>query len=414
MGTKVWASPEGIKEINRKREDKGWTKDQNSEVLIIASQEQFKKSIKKYLSITEDKKNIPIEELEDLLNKQKIFTQDQQMRKRISHLRSQKIKEITFDECLRVIEQKDIHTPGITYRNWQKFLRGKENDSIDIKDFEAFCEALEIPDWRKFVIYPPIYQKTATNQTRLVEGLSLFNHQKQVELLMERFPKPTQIFLINNPCSYSRTWMVRRLAAKITEYNPRQCRPVALNNSNYSSSSKNHEKKDINNLFHKKEWINIASFLDSAHLIFTLNVDDYDFQRLNTYLQQYWIPLVDYLKRIQQKKQGKIFMFLLASAQKNHWGKPEAIRTNLAPEIINLHQTTIYTENELNQELVKVLQDIAARLDDPLSDDSTKIAADLIKKIEHEQNKAENLLKVIYQHFNCQTTEFASIWQTYP
>lgn len=78
MVTKVKASKEGIEEINQKRQEKGWTKDQNSGVLIIASQEQFKKSIEKHLNITKEEQNIPIDKLNELLIYKKILTDNNQ------------------------------------------------------------------------------------------------------------------------------------------------------------------------------------------------------------------------------------------------------------------------------------------------------------------------------------------------
>lgn len=264
--------------------------------------------------------------------------------------------------------------------------------------------------------YSPIYQKITTNQTRLVEGLSSFNHETQINLLTEQFPKPTGIFIINNPCCYSRVWMLRRLVMKITEYNPRQCQPVCLDNSDKLISSSNVDT--IKGLFYQQDFPQIEIILDSKHLIFTLNADRYDKQRLRNFLEQYWHPLVEHIKKIQPKKSGKIFMFLMVSNPQNDWCSTEEIKVGLFKGIINLSQHNIY-ENEqqdyLKKELAQVLRDIAARLNNEgLSDDANNIALNLIHQIQDKQNKTENLLKLIYQQFNCQTTEFASIWQNYP
>ncbi|MBW4674918.1 MAG: hypothetical protein KME52_13065 [Desmonostoc geniculatum HA4340-LM1] len=413
MVKKVKASKEGIEEINQKRQEKGWTKDQNSEVLIIASQEQFKKSLKKCLNITEEEQNIPLDKLNELLIQKKVLTDNNKFQQHFLKLKTENNHKINLKECLKIIELNDIHTPGITYRNWQQFLSGQE---IDKNVFEAFCEALGIPNWNDLVEYSPIYQKTTTNQTRLVEGLSLFNHEKQIDLLLEQFPKPTGIFLINNPCCYSRVWMLRRLVMKITEYNPRQCQPVCLDNSPRLKLSSNVD--NIQNLFYQKDFLQVENILDSKHLIFTLNADRYDKKSLGSFLEQYWYPLVEHIKKLQPKKSGKIFMFILVSNTQNDWCSAEEIKVGLFKGIINFHQHNIYTDEQkdyLKKELAKVLREIAARLNkEELSEDAQNIALELIKKIQDKQNKTENLLKVIYQHFNCPTTEFASIWQNYP
>ncbi|MEI2581754.1 hypothetical protein [Scytonema sp. PRP1] len=394
---KIKASREGIKQINSDREAKGWTKDQNSEALIITSQQEFKKAVDEIL-LTQSVDNtlLTIEQLEKLAD---FFTTNAKnaVFKCISKLLKEKTQKITIAHFLQIIESEDLHTKGITYINWQKFLQGKE---IDKPVFIAFCDALEIEDWRDVAEARPIDSKDNTKQARLVEGLSLFNHQKQVNLLLEKLANGNRAFLVANPCHYSRTWMLRRLESEISANIKLKCKPISLQRSLYSSLGIGELKAHFEEKYLPTKIINI---LKQEHIVIVFDIDSYDLQRLEQLIVEFWQPLVS---NLPPKTPGMLLMFLLATNRGNDWqGKWQNNPT------LCKHMTELLPANPFQPEdVAQVLPKVALQLRKPLSEPALDIAHSLIQK---SQGKTDKLLQEIYRYFECRTTEF-SVWQRYP
>ncbi|NMG09577.1 hypothetical protein [Brasilonema sp. UFV-L1] len=392
---KIPASKEGIEKINQCREDKRWTKDENSEAMIITSQQQFRQAVagEKKLPI----EDFTIEQLESLVKK-KIFTPDStnQVWEYINRLKSKNTLRITIERFLQVIESKEIHTKGITYRNWQKFLQGKE---IEQDVFIAFCEALGIEDWKSVAVLPLIYTKDSTKQTRLVEGLSLFNHQRQIDLLLSNLANQKRAFLIANPCHYSRTWMLKRLETEISVTMCLKCKPISLTGSQYSSL----RIGELKNRFHTEYCqAKLVKTLKQENLLFILDIDTYDLERLEQLIIEFWQPLVSQVP----KNAGMLLMFLLASHCNNDWQEKWHKSSTLSEHITELPPANPFEANDVAQ----VLPRIALKLGQQLLGQEVTIANCLINK---SQGETEKLLLEIYRYFECRTTEF-SLWQRYP
>ncbi|MBW4632331.1 MAG: hypothetical protein KME30_10645 [Iphinoe sp. HA4291-MV1] len=395
---KIRASKEGIEKINKCREDKRWTKDQNSEALVITSQQQFRRAVKENLPVTsEDDTRLCIEQLQILLQKN-IFTSDSTNKvwEYLNRLKTRNTLHITIGRFLQFIESKDIHLKGITYRNWQIFLQGKE---IDKDVFLAFCEALGIEDWSSVAVLPLIYTKDSTKQTRLLEGLSLFNHQQQIDLLLSNLANQKRAFLIANPCHYSRTWMLRRLEAEIYVTMRLKCQPISLTGSQYSSL----RIGELKNRFHTEYCqTKLVKLLKQENLLLLLDIDTYDLERLEQLIEEFWQPLVSQVP----KNTGMLLMFLLASHCNNDWQEKWQKSSTLSEQITELPPEHSFGVRDVAQ----VLPKIAIKLGQPLLGQEATIANSLINK---SHGSSEKLLLEMYRYFECRTTEF-SLWQRYP
>ncbi|MEH2258504.1 hypothetical protein [Nostoc sp.] len=388
---KIKASKEGIEEINKKREEEGWTTDQNSEALIITSQQEFKKAVDK---ITDDTP-LTIENIETLATN-KIFTSESTnlVWEYINELKNNSLRKIDSEYFVKFIKSKEIHTKGITYRNWKNFLH-KERKPIDKDVFIAFCEALGIENWRDVAELPPIERESNNQPNLLKEGLSSFNHKTQIKLLKTNFSNRNKPFLVANTCKYSRTWMLRRLELEIENINRLKCKPFFLSGSRHSLPSINELSSRFERQYPRTR---LVESLKRENLLIVID-DPYDCKEI---ISNFWLPLVE--KLTKTKTPGRMFMFLLPNNQAN-------VQQIESTQIIELPPANPFEEKD-KEDIVNVLLEIGAKMLKPLSqNDAERIADSLIQKSNGDTLK---LLQEIYNHFKCRQTKFADIWQRYP
>ncbi|MFS0518792.1 hypothetical protein ACEYW6_29420 [Nostoc sp. UIC 10607] len=393
----IKASPEGIEQIKQSIKHKGWTvsgdRKNNADALIIVSQQLFKKYVKKYLKINNaDEEPLTSEQLTKLVNQeQKIFTPTA-TNKVNTYIYQLKKQKFTIKDFIEEIEIQCLYADRVTSRNWRYFQKGKE---IDDDIFEAFCTALEIKNWDNFAIYHPIYNKNATDQTRLVEGLSSFNHRTQIKLLKTNFSNPNKPFLVANTCKYSQTWMLRRLELEIENTNRLKCKPFLLSGSQFSSRSIN----ELSNRFEEQYPITrLVKSLKNENLLVVID-NPYDCKEI---INDFWMPLVK--KLTTTKTPGIMFMFLLSNNQANE-------REIESTQIIELPPANPFKEED-KEDIVNALLDIGAKIQNPLSQDNAEKIADIL--IQKSNGDTLKLLQEIYNHFKSKTTNFADVWQKYP
>lgn len=450
---KIRATTEGIKEIDDRRDKKGWSKNQNSDILTILSQNKFKQNIDKYkkdLGSSENEENISIEKLRKLIinlsqsEEDKFFDNSEYFLYELQKLEN-KQNFISLQHCFEIINYSPnkARAPGMNYANWQKFLRGRDDrDSIDEDVFSTFCEALgikkEVWNTRKFLFQYELYnshRQGNRNRTQdiLLQELSLFNHVKQCELWVSKRRNSAGIFIMTNPCMFSQTWMLRRLFAEVGDFNPCNYRVFSLDTSKRLSSysNKSLDKIDEKVLLYNKRFDELCSILNTEHLIFTLDVDDYDQKSVQDFINQHYIPLFEYFSS-NNTKIGKIYIFLMNRENNKDWYEQGQITIKL-PDKYNINKCNInvlepnmiYTnEQELANELNEILQKISKKISQETSEDTeNKIASNLINKIKKDnkikqvkkiQALPQKLLVEIYSHFKCQTDQCHKTWQTYP
>lgn len=394
---KIKASQAGIQKIEELRKEKGWTKDENSFALVATSQQQFQKKV---LIKWGNPQELDLQQLE-ILQKQKTFTNDSTIIvwEYISTLKSQNKSTVSLEKILELIEDRELHAEGISYRNWRGFLNGKD---INKDVFIAFCNVLEIADWTTVADLPPIYRRTNTQQARLADGLSRwFDHQAQKNLLWQSLDCPTaatKAFLVANPCCYSRTWMMRRLEEEMATVGLKS-QPISLQGSSYSPLSIG----ELKNRFDRQYRHTLNTTLDRENIFLVLDIDTLDLQRLEQLIHQFWQPL---LQKIPSRTSGRLLMFLLAGDGNNDWQRQWHASPTLSQHIVEFPQANPFCAADLSA----ILPKIAFQLRQHLPESPDIIAESLIA---NSNGSTERLLKRIYQHFNCRTTEF-SLWQRYP
>ncbi|MEY3870263.1 MAG: hypothetical protein RLZZ338_4157, partial [Cyanobacteriota bacterium] len=203
---KVKASPEGIKTIQTRQQEKaskknsGWARHSDGcwAALMAASTYQFRKAVRKAFDLPsdDDEAIINIKRFREWMMSPEVFIHDQKHSTKINSQSvvdnflqdslNKEIKKITIREIVDLIEDDEtaVRTDGVTYRNWKYFLDG---NCLDEDLFIAFCHALGLEKkWENLVERPAIYSSEKKPVSYLSQYLNEFNHRDQIEKIKEK------------------------------------------------------------------------------------------------------------------------------------------------------------------------------------------------------------------------------------
>ena len=210
-------------------------------------------------------------------------------------------------------------------------------------------------------------------------------------------------FLVVNPCSYSRTWMLRRIEHEIRINSLLEVqREIFFSQSRFSPLS----IEEVNYLYNKRflSLQHIEETLRQKYLFFIINIDCYNLDEVSKLVEKFWQPL---LNKINPQVPGKILLFLVASGQENDWQtgwkEHQILKTSLA-ELPPAQPFAI-------TDLCDILPRAALRLNIQLTEDVTDLSQNII---DQSRGRTDNLLLSFYRNFNCPSHDFNRQWQNYP
>lgn len=413
----VRASDKGQEIIETKREEKQWSKREDSEALIITSQNVFREKLTELIPQQENG-TINILTIQDLMsfvrnnNFFAINKSTQEVQNIIIELQNKNNQTIGVDEFVNLIRLREIHMKGITSVNWRNFLR---KEKIPRNVFIAFCEALEIHDWSDVTDRAYFERKYDTKPTHLASYVSQFNHNTQIDLLQENYNNQIRAFIISNSCEWSRIWMLKCLVNNIS-FNPSMSFeykffPSTNIDSKYSSMTVSELEKKIEKEYggNKK----LIKALNKNHIFFVINIDNYDLERLEKLIENFWQPL---LYKINQTTPGKLLMFLLASGKNNNWQNGKWRDSPiLTDKVFELDPANPFSEEHV-RDLSRVLRKITFGLPGKFTlrpgETPDGVASNLINE---SGGDSYTLLCNIYEYFKCERDRnFVKTWQQYP
>ena len=390
------ASSDGIEKIKAAMKKEGYTQNSAKTPIYKVTKQELERYIKKNI-INSNTTQLDNPKLAVLLDQHlHIFSGYSNISKSSRDIVRTYIEQvkapIQLDNFLRDLEDKQVTAFQLTDANWRTFCTGKDARKSKQKGqekllpesvFNAFCEILGLnPDE---IAYKP------DNTIELEDKLKLFNHERQINLLIEKVQDGKNTFLISNDCLYSRSWMLHRLEKAIescflqTKTKINKYSIITLN----SSSENIHTQlstsiTNFKSIFHKND---IYNKLKQQHIILVINIDHYcyDIENIN--------KIYDFHQTMYQAKSpdndGQLLMFLLAKDCNLQ------NRSSINNNIIEL-QKADYNSSHLTQLL-----------------NMEKSMADSI--IYDCQNNAKNLLIKLYEHLKINRDPATlKIWSNYP
>ena len=391
------ASSDGIEKIKAAMKKEGYTQNSAKTPIYKVTKQELKRYIIEKIIITPNTTQLNNPNLTELSEKHlHIFSTHSDINKSSRDIVRIYIDQVSvpiqLDEFLRDLEDKQVTAFQLTDANWRTFCTGKDARKSKQKGqekllpesvFNAFCKILGLnPDE---IAYKP------DNTIELEDKLKLFNHERQINLLIEKVQDGKNTFLISNDCLYSRSWMLHRLEKAIescflqTKTKINKYSIITLN----SSSENIHTQlstsiTNFKSIFHKND---IYNKLKQQHIILVINIDHYcyDIENIN--------KIYDFHQTMYQAKSpdndGQLLMFLLAKDCNLQ------NRSSINNNIIEL-QKADYNSSHLTQLL-----------------NMEKSMADSI--IDHCQNNAKNLLIKLYEHLKINRDPATlKIWSNYP
>lgn len=401
----------------------GWAKSNCEQALTEASLYQFKNVVAPALSIPINcpKTLMRLAKLEKIVVEntisvptkdngritQVIFTDDSKNKflQHLSEVKQAGNQAISVEDVLKIIKDKKLHTDRVTDRNWRSFLECKK---IDRDIFIAFCKSLNINNWQNVVEPSPQPRNDLTKTTRLVQILDSFNHSAQTNLVYSSLSQQNikAAFLVVNSCSYSRTWMLRRIEDDIKLLLKVEVQKETLCSQ---SSMVPVSVETLKSLFKQKfDRENLKNTLDKKYLFLIINIDRYDLDTLRTLVQNFWQPLNKInTQRRDTQASGKILLFLVGSAQGNNWQTEWRNHQILADSLAELSPAQPFNVNDLGGLISKSALKFGISIPDSLTDFSKTLLAE-------NGGSTEKLLRLFYTSFNCSPSDFNRQWQNYP
>ena len=390
------ASSDGIEKIKAAMKKEGYTQNSAKTPIYKVTKQELERYIKKNI-INSNTTQLDNPKLAVLLDQHlHIFSGYSNISKSSRDIVRTYIEQvkapIQLDNFLRDLEDKQVTAFQLTDANWRTFCTGKDARKSKQKGqekllpesvFNAFCEILGLnPDE---IAYKP------DNTIELEDKLKLFNHERQINLLIEKVQDGKNTFLISNDCLYSRSWMLHRLEKAIescflqTKTKINKYSIITLN----SSSENIHTQlstsiTNFKSIFHKND---IYNKLKQQHIILVINIDHYcyDIENIN---EIYYFHQTMYQAK-SPDNDGQLLMFLLAKDCNLQ------NRSSINNNIIEL-QKADYNSSHLTQLL-----------------NMEKSMADSI--IYDCQNNAKNLLIKLYEHLKINRDPATlKIWSNYP
>ncbi|MDJ0696189.1 hypothetical protein [Mastigocoleus sp. MO_188.B34] len=382
---KIKIAQNKIETVKQTIRDKGWKIDRNTTKLLSEANKYKFKQILQHKKICGSQ--IKITKLKFVIQ-DKILTSKSENDFR-DYLEKEQEQEIEIDYLLdEIFFFKEIRLKYFTHRELKGFLDGEKGKGCDKDVFEVFCEVLDIPWWSLLPEDSPEYKLHNKNYI-LSEELKLFDHERQVNLLRIGLYEQ-KIFIVNNKCNCSLTWMLRRLEAEIYSFHKLKFRHFTpnKNKSRYLSSAKYHET-----VFHEID----IRHLKEENILIVLEIENYE--QIKSMILSYWQSLI---KEIPNENRGKLVMFLIADKSNVD------IYDDLQTHVIELS-----TELKYDREgIAGLIYKIADRCKHKSLERPGEIANKLISDC---QDKPLDLLKVIYQFFSIERDKnWMKLWTEYP
>ncbi|MBD2207626.1 hypothetical protein H6G33_35435 [Calothrix sp. FACHB-1219] len=382
---KINVAKDKIETVKQKIKTKGWTIDRNtSQLLPEANKYRFKKILEEQEinDCIEKIKITHLKKIKGIVIKEKIFTPESENKFRdyLEKLEQERKEYIDIDD---LVNSQEIRIKRFTHRNLMYFLEGKE---IEKDVFIVFCKVLGIP-WRTIVPKDSIYYKDYS----LLNYLKHFDHHQQVNLLTIELSKnhhQQKLFLANNKCQCSLTWMLRRLDAEISNFTKLKCRALSLLKSQYLSLVNNNIETFLN------ENLSITS-LEKNNILLILTIERYeDITEINERLRLL-------IQNQPEQSKGKLVVLLIIN-QDNY-----LVSGDLQKYIVQLDTSLAYTKDDM----AGLISKIAISMGKILNDSPHK-AEQLISKA---QGNSLVLLREIYQLFECdRDPTWEKLWTQYP
>ncbi len=237
--------------------------------------------------------------------------------------------------------------------------------------------------------------------------LDTFNHSSQTSLVYSSLSQQDikAAFLVVNSCSYSRTWMLRRIEDDIkSSFNVKVQKENLSPQSSHISPPVETLKSRFQENFHPK---NIEKILESEYLFLIINIDSYDLETLKILVQSFWQPLNKINTQKRDQAVGRILLFLVGSDQENNWQTQWRNHPILADSLAELTPAQPFNVNDLCGVISKSALQFGIILPNAITDFSETLLA-------KSDGSTQNLLKSFYQLCKCPSKDFIQQWQNYP
>lgn len=394
--------------IEERLKDKGWTKRDDSQVLIEVSKNLilgYDFNNNRRLGIIQDIQ-ISLETLQDykddgLLQTPSSETGQAEWNQFKRKVRASSDRLINSMQLEELIELGGLTVPGVTARNWRYFYNGRK--PIKTSLFIAFWESLDLDccECEGLQNKPSQSLTKSSKSARLYQALLTFNYRTQVQTIAEVAAQSPRsgLFLIQGHCPVARVWLMRRLEAEMRcEY----CwsEPKRLRFSFESQASPTHLEDPDQLQAAIDQWLGIplSGALQHRNIILVLeNVDALDADRLKGLMSAF----SSITEQLNPNSPGFFLVFLVDYGKENSWRQDICLQS----ELIQVSAWRI-KQHEIEQELVRVAGKLQTVLN-PVQNVAQQIFE------ESEQGQPRLVLQQIYDQFNCQLGR-AKQWQSYP
>lgn len=330
-------------------------------------------------------------------------------------------QNMTVDGFCQIMQNSEIHTKGITKINWRHFYTVKK--PIAAEAYIAFCKALSINNWTDVGEEPTIYRKSESNNKSqvLFECLRKFDHDQQVnEVLINAHN--FHVFLVHNPCIYSKAWMMRKLEYSIetSSTNNRIIQCLKIPMLCRESAYLNHTPlniQEIKHIFNQKiadiyrtqrnlqvrdaDNAQLITLLETNNLLVIFDINNYSLDSITQIIEYFWLPTIQEIR--QKNCPGKILMFLLDTEDR-------ISNSNIDIQGIQIKVLSPANPYQDSKDMQNLIAQAVASLNFKLDSSLEDVAQKLIKS-----DRTEKLIREIYKTFKCDTkqTDY-SVWQQYP
>jgi hypothetical protein len=410
-----------------KGKEKGWARNKCETALMLASEHQFRNAFAKEFKKDglKDDVDIPIQKFLDWINDEKVFVKIESRNRKgepcqdivIQYVDQEfinkSLERITLGEIINDLiksKQKKVRFHNITTPNWVKFLKIEEEIEEDI--FEAFWYALGIKEdyqlfFEKIKSDSPYINKLKIEA--LVSELTAFNHDSQIKVIRQNgINNYKQAFLMVHKCPLRKDWIFQRIAHEIRDKSKLKVEPKRINHLKNVQELKQTFDQD-----YSQEYLN--QLLNNNYLFLIINIDGYDLERLEGFIQNCWQRV---LERISGEQKGKILLFLVAKELGNNW-QTQWQNSEILQLYVKQIQLTPFTLDDLEDLILSIESKFSSKFDQKTlksEEQARSIAQNLLKDciISGKDINTGKLLENILETFNYQYEDLIRQWQTYP
>lgn len=410
-----------------KRKEEGWARNKCETALMLASEHQFRNAFAKEFKKDglKDDVDIPIQNFLDWINDEKVFVKIKSGNRKGEPCQDIVIQYVNEDfinpglprislgeiiDNLILSKQKKVRFHNITTPNWIKFLKIEEEIEEDI--FAAFWYALDIKEdyqlfFEKIKSDSPYINKLKIDA--LVSELTAFNHDSQIKVIRQNgINNYKQAFLMVHKCPLRKDWIFQRIAHEIRDKSKLKVEPKRINHLKNVQELKQTFDQD-----YSQEYLN--QLLNNNYLFLIINIDGYDLERLEGFIQNCWQRV---LERISGEQKGKILLFLVAKELGNNW-QTQWQNSEILQLYVKQIQLTPFTLDDLEDLILSIESKFSSKFDQKTlksEEQARSIAQNLLKDciISGKDINTGKLLENILETFNYQYEDLIRQWQTYP